>query len=111
MGEILDSEMQLSEAGKIVADEWAKTAQIRHEVELDTFIVMPNHFHAVVWISARRGDRPVAPTHAVLPAGPRAKSIGSLMAGFKSAVTKRVNEYQNTAGLPFWQRNYYEHVI
>ncbi len=33
------------------------------------------------------------------------------MVGFKSAVTKRINELRHTPGVPVWQRNYYEHVI
>lgn len=107
-GEITDGEMVLNEFGKIVADEWIKTGEIRDEIELDAWVVMPNHFHGIVIIC--RGDRPVAPTPAALP-GPRPKSIGSLMSGFKSAVTKRINEIRNTPGISVWQRNYYEHII
>lgn len=33
------------------------------------------------------------------------------MAGFKSAVTKRINILRNTPGEPLWQRNYWEHII
>ena len=43
--------------------------------------------------------------------GPRSGSIGALVAGFKSAVTKRVNEVRKSPGKPVWQRNYYEHII
>ena len=112
-GEIVAGEMVLNEFGKIVADEWIKTGEIRDEIELDAWVVMPNHFHGIVII--RRGDRPVAPTPvAPTPAplsGPRPKSIGSLMSGFKSAVTKRINEIRKTPGISVWQRNYYEHII
>jgi REP element-mobilizing transposase RayT len=34
-----------------------------------------------------------------------------LVAGFKSAATKRINEIRGTLGVPVWQRNYYERVI
>jgi hypothetical protein len=34
-----------------------------------------------------------------------------LLAGFKAAVTKRINENRNSPGVAVWQRNYYEHVI
>ena len=33
------------------------------------------------------------------------------MRGYKSAVTKKINELRKTAGSPVWQRNYWEHVI
>ncbi|MBC7359126.1 MAG: hypothetical protein H5U10_11370 [Desulfacinum sp.] len=69
-GEIVDGQMRLNDAGRIVADEWMKTAFIRNEIALDEWVVMPNHFHGIVWIcridgvddACCRGDRPVAPT-------------------------------------------------
>ena len=39
------------------------------------------------------------------------KSIPSFIAGYKSVVTKRINQIRNTPRQPVWQRNYYEHVI
>jgi REP element-mobilizing transposase RayT len=95
-----------------------KTAQIRAEIELDAWVVMPNHVHAIVVISdddqrRRRGDRPVAPTMpmATIAPGPQPRSIGALMAGFKSAVTKRMNQLRQTPGAAVWQRNYWERII
>ncbi len=98
--------MVLNEYGEIVRDEWMKSGEIRNEIQLDEWVVMPNHVHAIVMIRCR-GDRPVAPA----TPGPRPKSIGSLMAGFKSAATKRINELRKTPGTKLWQRNYYEHII
>jgi REP element-mobilizing transposase RayT len=34
-----------------------------------------------------------------------------LIAGFKSAATKQINQQRATPGAPVWQRNYYEHII
>ena len=39
------------------------------------------------------------------------RTLGSLIAGYKSSVTKRINELRETPGAPVWQRNYYERVI
>ncbi len=124
-GEIVGGEMRLNVAGEIVADEWIKTAAIRDEIELDEWIVMPNHFHGILVIvdsgavpggggdtpcgrgdpPGGGGDPPVAPT------GPRPRSVGAVMAGFKSAVTKRINEWRHTPGAKLWQRNYWEHIV
>ena len=41
----------------------------------------------------------------------RAHSIGSFVAGFKAAATKRINIHRNAPGIPVWQRNYYERII
>ncbi|MGH2345227.1 MAG: hypothetical protein ACRDG4_08375 [Chloroflexota bacterium] len=49
----------------------------------------------------------IRPRHLYRPA----RSLGSLAAGFKVATTKRINDLCGTTSMPFWQRNYYEHVI
>jgi REP element-mobilizing transposase RayT len=49
--------------------------------------------------------------HSRAPLRRTPKSLGSFVAGFKSIVTKRVNEIRGSWGQPVWQRNYYEHVI
>lgn len=106
-GEIVDFEMQRSPAGSIVAEEWLRTPSIRPEVELDAFVVMPNHFHGVVLLLESDGG---AGRHdAGLTRRPR--SLGSLAAGFKSAVTKRINELRGTPRKTVWQRSYHEHII
>ena len=48
-GEVVDREMRLNEVGMIVANDWIHSGVIRNEIELDEWIIMPNHFHAVVW--------------------------------------------------------------
>ena len=82
--------MQLNDLGRIVADEWVKTADIRPEIGLDAWVVMPNHFHGIVVMINGRGTARRAPT---------------------TAATKRINEFRHTPGMPVWQRNYYEHII
>jgi REP element-mobilizing transposase RayT len=115
-GEIIDEEMRLSDLGKIVAEEWERTSQIRLEVELGVFVVMPNHFHGIVIFNddavGAHGDVGAhgrAPVYGIAYRPPR--SLGSLVAGFKSSVTKRINLLRGSPGMPVWQRNFYEHVI
>jgi hypothetical protein len=40
--------LQLSDFGKIVNTEWNKSFEIRAELILDTFVIMPNHLHAII---------------------------------------------------------------
>src|SRR5262249_4014983 len=96
--------------GGIVDGEWLRTPQVRPEISLDEYVIMPNHFHAIVLISsesrvaapdARLGQAPTEHT------GRAPRSLGSLVAGFKATTTRR----RGTPGMPFWQRNYYEHVM
>lgn len=118
-GEIVNGEtpqgghVMLNEFGKIVQDEWERTGKIRREVELGAYIVMPNHFHGIVVLlsDTQRVSDVGATGRSPLPHGPAPKSLGALVAGFKSSVTKRINTLRNVQGIPVWQRNYYERII
>ena len=124
-GDIVDGAVLLNDCGVVVRDEWLRTPTIRPNVELDEFIVMPNHFHAIFFINdienADVGAHRCAPgiegvdnlfrAHVSAPLRRQSGSVGSILAGFKSAATKRVNTLRDNAGKPCWQRNYYEHVI
>ena len=109
LGEIADGEMRLNDAGRMVAEEWMKSAEIRNEIELDAFAVMPNHVHGIIVIANDcRGVWPYAPTGTLRSPS---RTIGALVRAFKSACTIRINDMRNARGTPVWQRNYYEHVI
>ena len=47
-GDIENGEMKLNEMGLIAHNEWIKTSEIRKNVELDVFVVMPNHIHGII---------------------------------------------------------------
>ncbi|MDD5287273.1 MAG: transposase [Desulfuromonadaceae bacterium] len=126
-GEIVNGEMVLNDMGQIVVEELERTSEMRSNVELDVYSIMPNHFHAIILIINNVGATPMArpgaignnvvvthknrATQRVAPTGPVSGSIGAVMAQFKSIVTKRINALRNNHGCPVWQRNYYERVI
>ncbi|WP_306547897.1 transposase [Desulfobulbus sp.] len=111
-GEIVGGEMCLNAMGKIVAEEWVKTGLIRQENELDAWVVMPNHLHGIVMVLDQGARRAPLQPNATNRRGERApKSLGALIAGFKSAATKRINQMRQTPGPPIWQRNYWEHIV
>lgn len=126
-GTIFENRMLLNEIGQIVTNEWVNTMNIRDNVIIHDFIVMPNHLHGIVEITYNKNDECligefVSPT----------KSIGAIVRGFKIATTKRIKNFITLVGanchsplngnsfqqewiinhLPhIWQRNYYEHII
>lgn len=110
-GNIVDGEVWLNRFGAIVAEEWLRSAEIRDEIELDEWVIMPNHFHGIVVITDKTGDPRCTGDRPVAPTGPRPNSIGALTGGFKSAVTRRINELRNMPGQKVWQRNYWEHIV
>ena len=112
-GEVVDGQMRLNEAGRMVQADWQRTAEIRPRVDLDAFVVMPNHVHGIIVLTAGcRGTLQRAPTHTVGQFGkPTSDSVPTIVRLFKSATTCRINEMRGTPGAPVWQRNYYEHII
>src|SRR6266446_5489909 len=89
-GEIIDANVILNELGRIVWSEWSKTAQVRKNVNIDEYIVMPNHIHGIIMIGDNcRGTVHRAPT--VEQFGkPVSNSIPTIIRSFKATVTKQI---------------------
>src|SRR3989338_7673759 len=116
-GDIKDGKMVLNDVGKIINDAWQWLGKQYEYVELDQFIIMPNHLHVIICINSRGGSR-TAPTRRTAPTDDsriapttKRKPLGRLIGAFKTVSTKQINIMRQTAGKQFWQRNYYEHII
>jgi REP element-mobilizing transposase RayT len=123
-GDVLDGQMQLNERGRVVEEAWTQTAIERAEIELDAFVVMPNHVHGIVWIT-RDEDDSSPPQHppGTPPRAPTAtaasrrfgamqpRSLSAMVNGFKGSVTRRLRLVDEWPERVVWQRNYYERVI
>jgi REP element-mobilizing transposase RayT len=111
--------LPLNDLGHIVEEEWLRTSDLRPQIGLDAYVVMPNHFHGIVEINQdgtmATERRDVQGVYQYAPTKDRIRSpsqtIGAVVRGFKSAATTRVNARRGTPGTPIWQRNYHEHVI
>jgi putative transposase len=110
-GHIHNSIMHLNPWGQIIAQEWEKSADIRQEIILGTWVVMPNHFHAIVQI-----DRQTSPTQEPPPTNHpkrhmKPRSLSSLISSFKASATRQIRLITPQQNQPIWQRNYHEHII
>lgn len=111
-GEIVDGQMRLHPAGREAGQCWLQIPQHFPNVELDEFVVMPNHVHGIVVLGdGGRGTVCRAPTTVERFGRPVSGSLPTVVRSFKSAVTKRINALHGSPGVSVWQRNYYEHVI
>jgi len=112
-GEIVNDEMVLNDAGLMVQDEWYKSEKIRDEIKIHEFVIMPNHIHGIVEITvgANVGANGRSPVQSPVKKSMQPKSIGSLVAGFKSSFTTKMNRIDGMPKRKIWQRNYWEHII
>ncbi|MCB0646371.1 MAG: hypothetical protein KDC49_06890 [Saprospiraceae bacterium] len=116
-GQIDDGKMQLSELGRIVEDEWLKTPIIRPDMNLvlGEFVVMPDHFHAVLSIGQNTYNQ-LDPIFRGNIFSAQSNNLPSIIRGFKSAVTTNARKLEtitkNPKSLVFeWQPRYHDHVI
>ena len=126
LGEIVTTEMKLSDVGEIVVQEWFRSFEIRDELILHQFILMPNHLHAIVEIQNKNrgkmmdGGWAVGGTTVGDPTVRLPTSISSFIAGFKSAVNSKIDDFldEKQSEIPkynrnnhFFQPNYHDHII
>lgn len=113
-GEIRRGIMGLSDLGSMVVRELQKSVDMRREIELDVWMLMPNHLHLVVFVVGVDGIDP-SPTNVVDPGARHAPlqwSVPSFVAGFKSATTKYARMHHGVSlDQSIWQRNYHDHII
>jgi len=115
-GKIKNGVMILNPCGQIVSDFWSAIPTHYPNVQLDDFIVMPNHIHGIIMINDIAVGRETAgATQWVAPTNPRPtlapNSIGSIVGQFKSAATKKIIKSHIMPMPRIWQRNYHEHII
>ena len=128
-GNIVNGKMQLNDIGRLVEEEWLNTINIRKgDVRLHNYIVMPNHFHAIIEIcecmdecdssqilntdnvgeyamgECEKDECEKGECDSPLRMKSPSKTVGAIVRGFKGAVSRQL-------GYSVWQRNYYEHII
>jgi putative transposase len=118
-GEIRDGQMYLNACGEVLLHEWQMTIEKRPYVKSEIFVVMPNHFHAIVIIDYRGVNPPTQDYVKSESVGARraspnlsgvaSQSLGAVIGAFKSAVTRQLRLAHNLTQV--WQRSYHEHII
>lgn len=128
-GDVVNGEIRYSQLGQIAYDEFMKSFEIRHELQIGAFCLMPNHLHAILILD----NDDSAGTHDSVETHGRAslqsqsngiayrspKSISSFVAQYKSSVVSRYDDWVDTVGMekkynrqnPLWQSNYHDHII
>jgi REP element-mobilizing transposase RayT len=107
-GDIVDANARLNSWGSIVQACWEDLPRHYPHVQLDAFVVMPNHVHGIVMIM---NEANVGAGFKPAPTTGRRHGIPEIVRAFKTFSSRRINESRCTPAVPVWQRNYFEHVI
>ena len=99
----LDGEKQLTDIGTMVSEVWLSLPIQYPDVELDAFVVMPDHFHGIFLTGQSESAESVS-------------SYADVLRWFKSVTTARYSWGVRDHGWPrydgkLWQRGSYDHVI
>jgi putative transposase len=95
------SSLRLSAAGRMLDVWWRKLPDKFLTVALDTYVIMPDHMHGIVWLQPANDDGP---------------TLARLMQWFKTMTTNAyIRGVRDEEWPPFdrrlWQRDYYEHIV
>ena len=116
-GNIDNGKTTLSQIGQIMEQEWFTTPNIRPDmnIEMDTFVVMPDHIHGIIVIYPNRYNRCDVMHHVATETDDTvtkfispSKNISSIIRGIKSSVTVRARKIDPAFA---WQPRFHDHII
>jgi putative transposase len=109
-GKIIEKEMQMNDLGMIVRDCWINIPEHFMDIEIEPYVIMPNHIHGIITIheNDRRGTIYRAPKTEKY-GQPVVGSVPTIMRTYKAAVSRIARRESGMVNI--WQRNYYEHII
>ena len=107
LSQVVGGKAHPSPLGRLVLQEWADLPQRFDWLAIDAFVVMPDHFHGILWITdsiARQCPRS--------DSGPPRRSVGVALGQMKSRVTKAaILQGIGPSGERLWQRGYHDRIV
>jgi putative transposase len=104
-GKVINGVMYPNDLGLKVEEEWLNTVKVRKymNIELDEYIVMPNHFHGILDIGKNKFNHMLENKF-----GSQSNNLGSIMRGFKGSVKR----FADNNSIRFnWQPRYHDRII
>lgn len=108
-----------------VESAWHSVLEIFANLELDEFVVMPNHVHGIIWIKSegsyrlhpgtwknnfdihRRDAQPLIPTVDIQ----KYETLSNIIGAFKTTAATRINKLRGIIGYPVWQKSFYDRIV
>ena len=117
LGEISNGKMVLNGMGRVVEKQWLWLKENFIYVDLDEFVIMPNHIHGILIINNVVGTT-LGLSQAIEPDNRTSRGL-SLHDRKFNLLSKTINAFKTTSskkihqsGINFiWQRSFYDHII
>lgn len=93
LSSIVEGTVQLTRAGEVVEECLRQIPRIHPGVQLERFVVMPDHVHTLLWL-----DNPLT-------------SLDQILGAFKSVTARQINKLLGRAGRGIWQRSYHDRIV
>ena len=106
LGEIENNKLILNRYGKTVNNFWLEIPNHYKNVQLDEFIIMPNHMHGIVIID----NNNVGTEQCSVPTMKRYGLLSKIIKSFKEMSVKSIKKGFNKRDF-VWQRSFYDSVI
>lgn len=138
-GSVIEGEMLLNHLGRTVKEEWLENVDSMDDVDLDEWILMPNHLHGIIEVKDSGLISPIKKSIISLPekmqdndstlkadvitrasyefslhidvTKRRNMVLPKFIGRFKMLSAKKVNILRGTPGLKVWQKSYWDRVI
>ena len=98
-GDVIDGEMHMNEAGKMILDEYLSIESHKTDIECLDVVVMPNHIHFLISIT-----NPGAISLPVVLSNFKSKTVGNYCFGVKEKGWEPFNNH-------LWQRSYWDDIV
>ncbi len=117
-GHIAYGKMYLNTHGCLVQYIWEQLDQSDSTMILNQYVIMPNHFHAIVDFTEPQNVKCNGMVEKAVLQHPQSRQhirrtmrLSMLIGKFKMQTAKQINIRKNTPGQKLWQRNYYDSII
>ncbi|WP_439696269.1 transposase [Mucilaginibacter sp. AW1-7] len=95
--------LKMTPIGEVASKNWANIPILHPFIELDEFVLMPNHLHGIIFI-----NKPDKVDWQVNKFGAQSQNLASAMRGYKASV----KTYATINEIDFaWQPRYFDRVI
>lgn len=108
-GKVENGKMILNELGMIAEKQWLYTKEIRKNVDLDLYVIMPNHIHGIIIINPVETRHGVSLQQTNAFSKPIKNSLSVIINQFKGSVKRWSN--QNAIRDFQWQPRFYDRII